>query len=156
MKKFLVFAAAAAVLTLLANEIDIGKPRAGTQGAETIQLNGKNALRLTSTADMPDTLRIQRNFGLKLKPDTHYVISFEMRTINLTPRPSKGMKGAGLHLVSGGKLIYRGSYLGRWKHVTGTTPWKKFEYKFKTSNNGESYLYLELAEATGSAEFADL
>ena len=147
------FLLAALCFAAYASEIDMGRARHDAGKVETVQIDGRNAVRVTSS---PDRSTSERNYGFKVKPGSPYRLTVRISGKDLKPRPGKNMKGAGINLVADGKIIYRGSHLGRWKHALGTFDGAKLELSFKSGKSDMLYLYLQVSEADGSAEFYDL
>ena len=152
MKRFF-FLSAALCFAAYASEIDMGRVRHDTGKVETIRIDGKNAVRVTSS---PDRSTSERNYGFKVKPESPYRLTIRISGKDLKPRPGKNMKGAGINLVADGKIIYRGSHLGRWVHALGTFEDAKLELSFKSGKSDMLYLYLQVSDADGSAEFYGL
>ena len=92
-------------------------------------------------------------YNVPVTPGHKYELSFEMRGKDLVKRPSKSLFGAGVTFTAKGKIIYRGSQLGRWKHALGTFDWQKVVIKFTAPDTKEAYLCCETADADGWAEF---
>ena len=135
-------------------DIDIRRYYANGGQVQDLTVEGKNILRLTVA---PGKKESYRRFVTNVEPKKSYVLKFYFKGENLKPLAGKSLKGAGISFSRpGGSIIYRGSDLGLWKHHLGTFGWTKVEVPFKTKKEKKVYLTLEIADATGTADFSDL
>ncbi len=143
----LLFVCAAALSAL---DIDLHKYRV-RQGKYEFTKEGEE--KMVKIYSLPKVRSCYVTFNVPLQPFHKYELSFEMRGNNITRRPSKSLFGGGVTFNALGKIIYRGSQHGMWKHALGTFDWQKVVIKFKAPNTKEAYLCCEIADADGWVEF---
>ena len=135
-------------------DIDIRQAYYNRGQVQDLTVDGKNILRLTVA---PGKKEAYRRFSINVEPKKNYVLKFYFKGENLKPLAGKSLKGAGISFSRPvGSLIYRGSDLGLWKHHLGTFGWTKVEVPFKTNKENRLFLTMEIADATGTAEFSDI
>ena len=135
-------------------DIDISRAHYNRGQVQDLTTDGKKIVRLTVA---PGKKEAYRRLALKVEPKKNYTLKFYFKGDDLKPLAGKSLKGAGVTFSRpGGSIIYRGGNLGLWKHSLGTFGWTKVEIPFKTTKETLLYLTLEIADATGSAEFSDI
>ncbi|MBQ9501810.1 MAG: PQQ-binding-like beta-propeller repeat protein [Lentisphaeria bacterium] len=150
MKKSAIALLLALAAALPALEIDLGKPRVSYGKYEVVTEGTEKSVKVFSS---PNKTHSYANYGVPIEPFRKYVMTFEMRGKDITRRPSKSLFGGGVSLSAKGRIIYRGSQHGLWKHALGTFDWQKVVIKFTAPDTKEAYLNCELSDADGMVEF---
>ena len=150
MKKTAIFILLVLAAALPALEIDLSKPRVHYGKYEIIADGNEKSVKVFSS---PNKTHSYANYGVPVVPSHRYVLTFEMRGTDITRRPSKSLFGGGVSFSAKGKIIYRGSQHGLWKHALGTFDWQKVVVKFTAPDTKEAYLNCEIADADGVVEF---
>ena len=150
MKHFAALLLLTAAAALSGLDIDLHKYRV-RQGKYEFTKEGED--KMVKIYSLPKVRSCYVTFDVPLQPFHKYELSFEMRGENITRRPSKSLFGGGVTFNAQGRIIYRGSQHGMWKHALGTFDWQKVVIKFKAPNTKESYFCCEIADADGWVEF---
>ena len=150
MKKITLFLLLAFAAALPGLDIDLHKYRV-REGKYEFTSEGSD--KMVKIISIPKRKSCYVTFDVPLQPFHKYELSFEMRGGNITKRPSKSLTGGGITFNALGRIIYRGSQNGMWKHALGTFDWQKVVVKFKAPNTKASYLSCEIADADGWVEF---
>ena len=150
MKRIVIALLLAFAAALSALDIDLHKYRV-RQGKYEFTTEGNE--KMVKIFSLPKVRSCYVTYDVPITPGHKYELTFEMRGKDLVKRPSKSLFGAGVTFNAKGKIIYRGSQNGMWKHALGTFDWQKVVIKFTAPDTNAAYLCCETADADGWAEF---
>ena len=113
-------------------------------------MKGGQSLKLVTTQDAPDMSAVQ--YLPELKPNTKYLLTFYIKTENLSPQSRGG--GTAINMNDGGNRWYPKNLF------LGSIPWTKQGFTFitgsETNKERPSYMRLRIFRASGTVWFDDV